>query len=258
MRIYVCVKQVPDTETKLKLKEDSTGIDVAGIKWIMNPYDEIAVEEALRIKEAKGGAANVTVVSVGPKSRITDCIRSALAMGADDGIAIDTAYEIDPFATAHLIHAALKKETSVDLILTGKLAIDDNCSSTGQALAEYLGIPHTSVVSKLTLQESGALAEREVEGGSREIVELRLPCLIAVNKGLNTPRYASLPGIMKAKKKPIKECTGSELGGDTFLKIKYSHFQLPAEKPPVKLIQGDSAQQAKELCRLLKEEAKVF
>jgi len=258
MRIFVCIKQVPDTETKIKLKPDGSGIDETGIKWVMNPYDEFAVEEAIRIKEAKGNSPVVTVISVGPKARVAETLRTALAMGADDGIVVDAPYETDAFTVGRLLAAAIKAEGSHDLILTGKVAIDDNGSSVGQYVAEFLGLPHTSVVSKLELKDDHLIAEREVEGGTREVVRLNGPCLIAANKGLNTPRYASLPGIMKAKKKPIKELSPQSIGVDASGKIKHVNFQLPAEKPPVKMIGGDPAAQAKELANLLMNEAKVF
>lgn len=257
MRIFVCVKQVPDTESKIKLKADGSGIDETGIKWVLNPYDEYAVEEAIKIKEARGNSPVVTVVSVGPKARITDALRTALAMGADDGIVIDAPGDIDGFSAAKVLAAAIKKEGAFDLILTGKLAIDDNAASVGQFLAEFLGIPHTTVVSKLEVKDGGAVAEREVEGGTREIVQMNGPCLIAANKGLNTPRYASLPGIMKAKKKPIKEMTAADLGAGS-PKVKHVNYQMPPEKPKVKMIPGDPSAQAKELANLLMHEAKVF
>ncbi len=258
MRIFVCIKQVPDTETKIKLKADGSGIDEAGIKWVMNPYDEFAVEEAIRLKEARGGTPIVTAVTVGPKSRCSDALRTALAMGADDGIVVDAPYETDTFTVGRLLAAAIKAEGTADLVLTGKVAIDDNASSVGQFTAEFLGIPHTSVVSKLEVKEGHVIAEREVEGGTREVVRLNGPCLIAANKGLNTPRYASLPGIMKAKKKPIKELSAQTLGVEVSGKVKHTNFQLPLEKPPVKMIGGDPSAQAKELANLLMNEAKVL
>lgn len=257
MRIFVCVKQVPDTESKIKLKADGSGIDETGIKWVLNPYDEYAVEEAIKIKEARGNSPIVTAISVGPKARVTEALRTALAMGADDAIVIDAPGDVDGFTAAKVLAAAIKKEGAFDLILTGKLAIDDNAASVGQFVAEFLGVPHTTVVSKLEVKDGGVVAEREVEGGTREIVQLNGPCLIAANKGLNTPRYASLPGIMKAKKKPVKEMTAAELGAGQ-PKIKHVNYQMPPEKPKVKMVAGDPAAQAKELANLLMNEAKVF
>jgi electron transfer flavoprotein beta subunit len=257
MKIFVCLKQVPDTESRIQLKADKSGIEETGIKWILNPYDEFAVEEALKIRDAKGGG-QVTVISVGPKARVSEALRTAMAMGADDAIVIDTNEQLDSFWTAKALAGAIQKEGAFDLVIGGKLAIDDNAASVPQILAEFLGVPHVTVVTKLT--QNGVLtAEREIEGGAREVFEVQGPCVLAANKGLNTPRYASLPGIMKAKKKPLKEIPLSELGVQTDkLKTRLKDFQLPPEKPPVKMLSGDAATQAKELVRLVMEEAKVL
>lgn len=258
MKIFVCIKQVPDTETRIQIKSDKSGIEEAGVKWVMNPYDEYAVEEALKIRDAKGGG-QVTVITAGPKNRATDSLRTAMAMGADDGIVIDTGAEVlDTFAAARALSEAIKKEGAFDLVLTGKLAIDDNAASVPQIVAEMLSVPHVTVVSKLT-QGGTIVAEREIEGGAREIFEVSGPCVLAANKGLNTPRYASLPGIMKAKKKPLKELSLADVGVSAAqMKTRLKDFQLPPEKPAVKMLAGDPAAQAKELVRLLMEEAKVL
>lgn len=257
MKIFVCVKQVPDTETRIQLKADKSGIEETGIKWVMNPYDEYAVEEALKVKEA-AGAGSVTVVSVGPKGRVTDSLRTAMAMGADDGIVVDSSDYLDPYLTAKALSGAIKKEGAFDLVFAGKLAIDDNAASVPQMVAEMLGVPHVTVVSKFSNGNPLTL-EREIEGGAREIFEVSGPCVIAANKGLNTPRYASLPGIMKAKKKPLKEITLADAGVQASqLKVKLKDFQLPPEKPKVKMVSGDPAAQAKELVRLIMEESKVL
>ncbi|MBX3020500.1 MAG: electron transfer flavoprotein subunit beta/FixA family protein [Bdellovibrionales bacterium] len=257
MKIFVCLKQVPDTETRIQIKADKSGIEENGVKWVMNPYDEFAVEEALKLKEAKG-AGSVTVISVGPKARVTEALRTAMAMGADDGIVIDSNEPLDTFWTAKALAGAIQKEGAFDMIFAGKLAIDDNAASVPQILAEALGLPHVTVVTKLTA--GGTLvAEREIEGGAREIFEVQGPCVIAANKGLNTPRYASLPGIMKAKKKPLKEMALADTGVQASqLKTRLKDFQLPPEKPAVKMIAGDAATQAKELVRLIMDEAKVL
>lgn len=258
MKIFVCVKQVPDTETKLKLKADGSGVDYTGVKWVMNPYDEFAVEEAIKSREA-GKAANVTVLSVGPKARIVETLRTALAMGADDAIAIDAGDDLDASTVARGLAAAIKAEGEYGAVFTGKLAIDDNAAAVGPMVAEFLGIPHTTVVSKLDLGDVAAM-ERETEGGTKELVELKKPFLMGANKGLNMPRYASLPGIMKAKKKVIKELTLDSLGvaAASAAKFKHTAFQLPAEKPPVKMIEGDASTQSKTLAQLLRSEAKVL
>jgi electron transfer flavoprotein beta subunit len=257
MNIFVCIKQVPDTETKLKIAADGNGIDTNGIKWIMNPYDEFAVEEALKLKESKTGT--VTVFSVGPAKRVAETLRTALAMGADNATVIDAPEGLDTLTTAQTLAAAIRQEGPFDLILTGKVAIDDNAASVSQMLAEILEIPHTTVVSKLEFADQQITVEREIEGGSREIVQLKLPAIVGANKGLNMPRYASLPGIMKAKKKPIKELTLAALNVATDKgRIRFTRFQLPPEKPPVKLIEGSADQQAHQLVQLLHNEAKVL
>lgn len=257
MKIFVCLKQVPDTESRLQIKADKSGIEETGVKWIMNPYDEFAVEEALKLKESKG-AGSVTVISVGPKARVTEALRTAMAMGADDGIVVDTTETLDAHLTAKALAGAIQKEGSFDMIFTGKLAIDDNAASVPQILAELLNVPHVTVVTKFTGGEK-LTAEREIEGGAREIFELTGPCVIAANKGLNTPRYASLPGIMKAKKKPLKEVPLADTGvAADKIKVRFKDFQLPPEKPAVKMISGDAAAQAKELVNLLLNEAKIL
>jgi electron transfer flavoprotein beta subunit len=257
MKIFVCLKQVPDTESRIQLNPDKTGILETGIKWILNPYDEYAVEEALKVKEAKG-AGSVTVISVGPKARVSEALRTAMAMGADDAIVIDASEPLDSYWTAKALATAIQKEGAFDLVFGGKLAIDDNAASVPQILAEFLGVPHVTVVTKLTVAGE-VQAEREIEGGGREVFVIQGPCVIAANKGLNTPRYASLPGIMKAKKKPLKELSLSDLGvSSDKTKTRLKDFQLPPEKPPVKILAGDTAAQAKELVRLLLDEAKVL
>lgn len=258
MRIAVCIKQVPDTETKLKLSADGNGVDFSSVKWIISPYDEHAIEEGLKLKAANAGS-EVHVFTLGPKERAGEALRTALAMGCDEGILINSNMAMDCNSTAKGLAAAIKKEGAFDLVLTGKLAIDDNASAVSQMLAEHLQMPHATVISKFELADKVVTVEREVEGGSREVLEVQLPAVIAANKGLNTPRYASLPGIMKAKKKQLKEHELSDLGvTESDTKSVYSEFRLPAEKPPVKFIDGDAATQAKELARLLREEAKVL
>lgn len=258
MKIFVCIKQVPDTETKIKVAADQNGIDTAGVKWVMNPYDEFAVEEAVKLKESKPGT-QVFAITVGPKQRASEVLRTALAMGADEGIVINAPENIDAFSTAKALAEAIKAEGGGQLLFTGKLAIDDNGSAVSQMVAELLGVPHATVVSKFTFGGENVVVERDIEGGAKEVVQLMLPAVVAANKGLNMPRYASLPGIMKAKKKVLKELDAAALGvaaGDT--KLKLSGFSLPAEKPPVKMISGDSAAQTSELVKLLRDEAKVL
>ena len=258
MKIFVCVKQVPDTETKLKIKPDASGIEPVGIKWVLNPYDEYAVEEAIKIREINPGS-QIHVITVGPKDRAVESLRTALAMGADEAIIIHSTEPVDAFVTAKALSAVIKSEGSADLVLTGKLSIDANQSSVGQMVAEFLQIPHASVVSKLQLTDRSAQADRDVEGGSKEKIKFDLPALVAANKGLNVPRYASLPGIMKAKKKLIKEIDISTLGiSDSDKKVVYKNYSLPAEKPAVKMLTGDASTQSQELVKLLRDEAKAL
>jgi len=258
MKIFVCIKQVPDTETKIKIGPDATAIDAAGIKWVINPYDEYAIEEAVKYREANAGA-QVFVLSVGPSKRVSESLRTALAMGADEGVVVNAPENIDCYSTARALAEVIKAEGGANLIFTGKLAIDDNASSVSQMLAEFLGTPHATVVSKFAMTPEGITVERDIEGGAKEVIALSAPAVVAANKGLNTPRYASLPGIMKAKKKVLKEIEFASLNiPATDLKVKYSQLSLPPEKPAVKMLAGDSAHQAAELVKLLRDEAKVL
>lgn len=258
MKIFVCLKQVPDTETKIKILPDQSGIDSTGIKWVLNPYDEIAVEEAIKFKE-KNPTAQVWAISVGPKARVVESLRTALAMGADEAIVVNAADNIDAYSTAKALSSVIQTEGAAHLVFSGKLAIDSNQSSVPQMVAEFLKIPHTSVVSKFEASAENITVERDIEGGAKEIVQMMTPALVSANKGLNMPRYASLPGIMKAKKKIIKEIEFASLGvSSSDQKVKYSQYSLPAEKPAVKLISGDAAAQSTELIKLLRDEAKVL
>ncbi len=257
MNIYVCIKQVPDTETKIKLNGDNTGIDTTGIKWIMSPYDEFAVEEALRLRDKNPGST-VTVISAGPV-RVVDTLRTALAMGADNAIHVDAAEGADNYRSAKALAAALKKEPKVDIVFTGKEAIDDGSAQVSQLVAEFAGLPYVTVVLNVEYGAASLKCKREVEGGAFEIVTTPLPALIAAQKGMNEPRYASLPNIMKAKKKEVKVLKESDLGvTDADQKIRYKNFQLPPPKQAGKKLAGEPAAQAKELARLLHEEAKVL
>jgi electron transfer flavoprotein beta subunit len=256
MKIFVGIKQVPDTETKIKLLPNAVGVDLTGVKWVVNPYDEFAIEAAVRIKEKNPGA-QVFVITLGPKQRASEAIRTALAMGCDEGIVINTNSELDNLGVAKALAAAIKAEGGCDLLLLGKLALDDNGSSIGPMIAELLGVPHISVISKLDLADATAKVERDIEGGAKEVFEVPLPCVLTANKGLNMPRYASLPGIMKAKKKVLKEYE-AETFAAAASKSKSVAFTLPDDKTAVKMITGDASAQAQELARLLRDEAKVL
>ncbi len=263
MDIIVCVKQVPDTETQIKINPAGTGIMTDDIKWVMNPYDEFGVEEALRIKEKFGGS--VTVVSVGTK-KATETIRTALAMGADKGILVsdDAAMGGDGFATGKLLAAAIKG-LPCDLIFCGQRAVDDDCGIVGAAVAEFLGLPQVSLVNKLEVDPAAKTlkANRPIEGATM-IIESSLPAVITTQKGLNEPRYASLPGIMKAKKKPLEEKNLAALGidasqaGAAGSKAKIVKMTPPPARKPGRIIEGETPQEkASALIKLLHEEAKV-
>lgn len=255
-KIAVVIKQVPDTESKIKLAPDGHSYDTTGMKWVMNPYDEFAVEEAIKLRDANPGSS-VHVFSLGPATRVNETLRTALAMGADEAYVIDAAQFLDPLQIAKGLAQALKAEGGADIVFAGKLAIDDNSFSVGQMMAHYLGWPYATQISKFSIQGGSASVERDIEGGAKENIEVPLPAVFTTNKGLNMPRYASLPGIMKAKKKTIKVIPGSSLdfGSATW---NIEAWTLPAEKPPVKMIQGAAAQQATSLVQALRDEAKVL
>lgn len=258
MKIFVCLKQVPDSEAKIKLLPDQSGIDPVGIKWVINPYDEHAVEEAIKFREKNPGA-QVWAITLGPKTRAVESLRTALAMGADEAIIINSPESLDAYLTAKALAQVIAAEGPAHLIFTGKLSIDANQSSVPQMVAEFLSIPHTSVVSKFETTAETTTVERDVEGGAKEIVQMINPALVAANKGLNMPRYASLPGIMKAKKKVIKEIEFSSLGlAASEQKVKYFGYSLPPEKPTAKLLTGDVSSQVAQLISCLRDEAKVI
>ena len=257
MNLYVCIKQVPATETKIKINATSTGIDTTGIKWIMSPYDEFAVEEALRVKEKNAGST-VTVVTVGPQ-RVTETVRTALAMGCDNAIWVDSPEDIDSFQAAKALAGVLSKETKPDLIFTGKQAIDDDCAQVSQLLATFMEIPYVTVALGAEYTASDVTVKRETEGGTIEIIQMPYPCLIAAQKGMNEPRFASLPNIMKAKKKEIKNYKLADVGvSDGDRKIRLVNMQMPPPKQAGKKLTGDSAAQARDLVKALREEAKVL
>jgi electron transfer flavoprotein beta subunit len=262
MDIVVLVKQVPDTESLVQIADDGVSIKKQDIKWIMNPYDELAVEEALRIKEAQGGT--VTILSFGPEKTI-ETIRTALAMGADQGVHIkDPAAEgSDSLATAKLLAAALK-DIPYDLVIAGHRAVDEDNYQVASAVAELMGIPQVSMVNKAEVSEGKITCQRTIEGGT-VVVEASLPALFTTQRGLNEPRYASLPGIMKAKKKTVDVKTVADLGVDAKTvgaanrKVKIKALNLPPQRQAVRMIQGEAvADRAVELVKILHEETKII
>ena len=262
MNIFVCVKQVPDTETKIVPTADGSFIETSSIKWIMNPYDEFAVEQALLVKQANP-AANVTVIRVG-SVKDTEALRTAMAMGADDAVLIEAGDNLDSYSIAKALKGGIDKTGKTpDLILAGKQAIDDDALQVPQILAEMLNLPSVSVIVGFEIAGPTVKVKREVEGGALEVYEMNTPCVVACNKGLNTPRYASLPGIMKAKKKPMTQHSLADVGvSDADRRVKYSQFRLPPEKPPGKKFDAMDAAKQQEIVAqvvgLLRTEAKVI
>ncbi len=263
MNIIVLVKQVPDTESLLELDTGNALVKTENVKWIVNPYDEYAIEEALQIKENLGDA-KVTVLSAGPK-RSEAALRTALAMGADEAVLIDDpAVEgSDALGVARLLAAALK-QIPHDLILAGMRAVDDDGYQVPAAVAEYLDTPLITTVTKVTLEDGKILCEQTVEGGVLEVAG-ELPLVITTQKGINLPRYASLPNIMKAKKKPLTPMPLADLGlspeqvGAGAAMTALISVDYPLERKPGILVSGESPQEkAAELVRLLREEAKVL
>jgi electron transfer flavoprotein beta subunit len=258
MKIVVCVKQVPDTEARIRIGSDSKGIAENELTWIVSPYDEFAIEEALRIKEKKGG--EVILVTLGP-DRAQAALRSGLAMGADSAIHLkDPLFEgLDALGTAWALASAIRP-LAPDLVLTGQQGVGSDHSQVPGLLAEILDLPQVTMAIKLELGDAKATVEREIEG-AHEVWETSLPVVISAQKGLNEPRYASLKGIMAAKKKPIETKDAAALGlkaEDVKPKTRVVALELPAARPGVKMITGDADTQVKELLRLLHEEAKVL
>jgi electron transfer flavoprotein beta subunit len=259
LKIIVCVKQVPDTETRIKIAAEGNAIVEADVNWIISPYDEFAIEEALKIKEARGG--EVVLVCLGP-DRAQAALRNGLAMGADSAVHLkDPLFDqADSLGTARALAAAIKGLAPFDLVLAGHQGVGGDHSQVPGLLAELLDLPQVSVAVKIEIQEGKAIVEREIEG-ARESWETSLPAVISTQKGLNEPRYASLKGIMAAKKKSIEAKDAAALGLDAAAlapRTRVTALELPPARPAVKMIDGDAAAQAQELIRLLHEEAKVI
>ncbi len=249
MKILVPVKRVIDYNVKVRVKPDQSGVELANVKMAMNPFDEIAVEQALRIKEA-GRADEVIAVSIGP-SQNQETIRTALAMGADRGIHIDAPHDIEPLAVAKLLKAIVEKETP-GIVILGKQAIDDDCNQTGQMLSALLGWAQGTFASALEIADDVAKVTREVDGGL-EHIEVKMPAIITVDLRLNEPRYASLPNIMKAKKKPLDSMAVADLGVDISPRLIIQKVEEPSARAA-----GIKVSNVQELVSKLKNEAKVI
>ena len=249
MKVLVPVKRVVDYNVKVRVKSDGSGVDIANVKMSMNPFDEIAVEEAMRVKEA-GKATEVVAVSCG----VTQCqetLRTAMAIGADRAVLVESDADLQPLAVAKLLKALVDKEQP-QLVILGKQAIDDDCNQTGQMLAALLGWPQATFASKLVIEDGKAVVTREVDGGL-ETVSLALPAIVTTDLRLNEPRYVTLPNIMKAKKKPLDVVKPEDLGVDVSPRLK----TLKVVEPP-KRSAGAMVPDVATLVAKLKNEAKVI
>lgn len=249
MKVLVTAKRVVDYNVSIRVLSDNSGVDLNNVKMSVNPFDEIAIEEAVRLKEA-GTAEEVVVVSVGPTA-CQEQIRTALALGADRGILIETDEELQPLGIAKVLKAVIDKEAP-QLVITGKQAIDGDNSQTGQMLAALTGMPQATFASKIDLSETEATVIREVDGGL-ETITVKLPAVVTTDLRLNEPRYASLPNIMKAKKKPIDIMTPADLGLDVTPRVKTLKVNPPAERQA-----GIVVESVEQLVDKLKNEAKVI
>jgi electron transfer flavoprotein beta subunit len=249
MKILVAVKRVIDYNVKIRVKPDQTGIETANVKMSMNPFDEIAVEEGVRLRE-NGSAEDLVAISIGPK-QVQETIRTALAMGADKGIHIETDAEVEPLGVAKILHSVAVKENP-DLVILGKQAIDDDSNQTGQMLAALLDWPQGTYASQLEINRNLINITREIDGGL-ETLNLNLPAIITTDLRLNTPRYASLPNIMKAKKKPIETITPEELGVNISNRLTTLKVEEPSSRQAGVIVE-DVAQ----LVDKLRNEAKII
>jgi electron transfer flavoprotein beta subunit len=257
MNIVVCLKQTFDTEAKIVI-DGSGKIDPTGVNLVINPYDEFAVEEALKLREKFGG--QVTLVGMGGE-RVQESLRTALAMGCDEAVLVsDPAVESpDEWVTAKILAKAVS-QVPYDIILAGRIAVDDGSAQVAVRMADELNIPSISCILKLEVEDGKALVTREIDGGT-ELIEVSLPAVLTAQKGLNIPRYPSMMGIMKAKKKEIKVLTLSDLGmsaADLPKKMNITKFSLPTPRKGGVKVSGEAAEAARELARLLREDAKVI
>ncbi|MCB9228823.1 MAG: electron transfer flavoprotein subunit beta/FixA family protein [Deltaproteobacteria bacterium] len=263
MKIMVLLKQTPPTEAKLKPTADGRSLDTGSAGFIINPYDEFAIEEALRIREQLG-AGEVVIASFGPADARERILR-ALAMGADRGLLIshDGLEDADSLTVAKILAAAIRTEAA-ELVLCGKQAIDDDNMHTGVMTAEILDWPHVNVVTKMELDGTKVRAERETEGGRTELCEVTLPAVFGAHKALNTPRYVSVPGVMKARKKPLEQKNPADFGLDpaalkSSIRVLTEAFELPPEKPAGRIFRDEAVDvMVDQVVRLLREEAKIL
>jgi electron transfer flavoprotein beta subunit len=263
MKILVVIKQVPDSTTNIRIRADGEDIEHAGVKWVVNPFDEFAIELAVQLREKRSDVEHITALTVGPAGAV-DALRTALAIGADDAIHVqDAAFDVlDELQTAALI-AAVVRPVGYDLIIRGKQEIDLDSGQIGPALAELLDLPHIGAVTRFELAADGRSfsANRRIEGAD-EVVEATLPALVTIEKGLVECRYPSLPNLMKAKKKPLRVVTAADVAEAARIRAEVGgaevhRFEPPPPRAAGKLLKGEAAQTVPELVRLLREEAKV-
>lgn len=251
MNIIVCIKRVPSTETNVRIASNGPSLNSTGVEYILSPYDEIALEEGLRVKE-KTGAGEVIAITLGPAEAATT-LRTCLAMGADKAVLLkdNQAYERDPFVVANALAATIK-DMPFDIIFLGKQAVDDDNAQVGAMVARLLKLPYVSLIVKLEIGDKKATVHREIEGGY-EVIEVSLPAVFTAQKGLNEPRYPSLKGIMGAKKKPLEE----KIPEMTNPALEVVKMEYPPSRPPGRIV-GQGVEAVPELVRLLREEAKVI
>lgn len=263
MRILTIVKQVPDSNASIKVLDDGSGIDTAGLKQVPDPFDEFGIELALQLREKRSDVSEVVALTLGP-DKASEALRTALAMGADKGIHINDPklISLNELFSAYVIAEAIKKDADgFDLVVCGKSNIDLDSGAFGPALAEFLGWQHVGAVQGLDVADDGKsfVARRRIEG-AEEVIECTLPALLTIEKGLVEPRYPSLPNLMKAKKKPVQVLTSADIPGEDAAEAGTDFLSIapPPPKPPCKYVEGEPAEVAKELVRLLREEAKVL
>ena len=264
MRILNIAKQVPDSNATIKVAAGGGGIEQSGLKLVLDPFDEFGVELAVQLKEKRNDVSEIVVMTLGP-DKAAEALRVALAMGADKGVHINDpalTESMDEVFNAEVLAQAIKKDADgFDLILAGKYNIDLDAGAVGPALAEFLGLPHVGAVQGLEIDDDGKrfVARRRIEG-AEEVVEGSLPAVLTIEKGLVEPRYPSLPNLMKAKKKPVSVLTKADLGLDDAHTpaARFVSIQEPPPRPACKMIEGEPEEMAKELVRLLREEAKVI
>ena len=249
MKVLVAVKRVIDAQIKVRVKSDGTGVETANVKMAMNPFDEIAVEEAIRMKEA-GTVSEIVAVSIGAQ-QCQETLRTALAMGADRAILVETTLEVQPLAVAKVFKALVEKEQP-KLVIMGKQAIDDDCNQSGQMLAALLNWPQATFASKITVNGDNAEVKREIDGGL-ETVAFKLPAVVTTDLRLNEPRYVTLPNIMKAKKKPLEVLKPEALGVDVAPRLATLRVQEPSKRSA-----GVKVADVKELVAKLKNEARII